>query len=105
MSKKTKNAVKKQAASANKAFQKVGVISTIMEVLTQAKKSRKPVTARAILAQLTKKFPQRPEAGMFVTVRAQLSRLGSDAAGSEAARAFKVNKTHGEGREVLYSAA
>jgi hypothetical protein len=52
-----------------------GIIATIMQILLNAKQTKKPVSAAQIIAQLSKQFPQRAVSGMGITVRAQLSRL------------------------------
>lgn len=74
-----------------------GVIKSIMDLLTKAKQSKKPITASGILEQLTKQFPDRKAEGMMVTVRAQLSRLPSE-------KEFAISKKR-DGRVTLYAAA
>lgn len=99
-----KNSNKKSAAKgkASKSVTKLvatqpGVIKSIMDVLTNAKKAKKPVTAQDILAQLSKQFPDREAAGMMITVRAQLSRLPAE-------KKFDIAKKR-DGRVVTYQAA
>ena len=83
-------------ANADKTAQP-GVIAAICTTLSDAKKSKDMLTVTMIVAKLSKIFPDRPEAGMTTTVRAQLSRLPRE-------REFMITKTR-DGREMRYAAA
>lgn len=83
-------------ANADKTAQP-GVISGIITVLGTAKTQKKMLTVAEITQELVKMFPERPEAGMTTTVRAQLSRLPRE-------RDFVITKTR-DGREMRYAAA
>lgn len=74
-----------------------GIISNIMTILIDAKEAGTPMTTHEILEKLVKAFPDRPAAGMMVTVRAQLSRLPEQ-------KKFKISKIR-DGRNMRYAAA
>jgi hypothetical protein len=89
-------AASQSKANAKKTAQP-GIISSIMSCLTEAKASKKFLTAGEIHQKLVKQFPDREATGMMVTVRAQLSRLPNE-------KDFAITKKR-DGRVVTYSAA
>jgi hypothetical protein len=74
-----------------------GVIEEIKKVLNKARDNDKPVGVENILTHLSRKFPNRDEQGMEITIRAQLSRLPKE-------QDFGIEKER-DGRNVLYRAA
>lgn len=74
-----------------------GIISTIMTTLIDAKAANTPLTTDEILHHLVQSFPERPAAGMMVTIRAQLSRLPVQ-------KKFAITKIR-DGKKMRYAAA
>lgn len=64
-----KSAASNKSKGAQKKEKKVGVIATILNTITNAKK---PVTKAQILKVLVKNFPDRSEASMAKTINAQI---------------------------------
>lgn len=87
-----------KSARNNRVFiNRPGVISAIQDILEAARDKGKPLTVEQILSKLTRKFPDRDESGMEITVRAQLSRLPKE-------KKFAIDKTR-EDRYTRYAAA
>jgi hypothetical protein len=92
-----KTAGQKRAQSKRMFIPRPGVISEIQSILTKARDKGKMLTVEQILSQLARKFPERDEAGMEITVRAQLSRLPKE-------RKFGIHKERND-RYTTYAAA
>ncbi len=87
----------RHARAAREVVRRPGVITEIENILKKAGEQGRMVTTEQILQKLVKKFPDRDEQGMEVTVRAQLSRLPRE-------RGLEITKER-DGRLVRYAAA
>ena len=71
--KKSSAKVAKKATKAAPAIKKIGVIATLIEMMQRPSGA----SVDAMVAALTKKFPDRKPAGLAATTRVQTSRQGA----------------------------